>query len=68
MKFIIEYTGSFSENTMKTDELSLFNALKSYHRIKKNRIIWVPQNKNGKTIMKAASWVRNSKEKIYHGF
>lgn len=35
MKFIIEYTGAFSGNIMKTNELSFLNVLKNYRRIKK---------------------------------
>jgi|GEM_PF-5211202 len=48
MKFIIEYTGSFSGKIMKTNELSLLNALKSYRRIKKVEFFESPKMKRVK--------------------
>ena len=47
MKFIIEYTGA-SGNTIKTDELSFFDTLKSYRGIKKVELFGSPKIKRVK--------------------
>lgn len=48
MKFIIEYTGAFSRSIIKTDELSIFGAIKTYFYMKKLGYFLSPKIKKAK--------------------